>query len=316
MLLGTIGSPVLADDPSALVHQQTQESAAIPADAGSLTREQNPKTGDVTITFDTGVALDQAELGRLVGETQAKNDRLSDTFKQDFEAHKLDIPHNGTDQWVDFDGTLTATPTGISITIPSADVRAEASWWQSIVATVAGVATNLVVRTLCIGLQPEWVIACAAIGAFTGGMVRGTILQGFDGTLKDGKAWANTLISSLALAVGAAAWEAGVNVWARDTLPGILQAIGNAVVNLSRSMANWLGEQWSALVRTTGEAIRDFARYVADAARNFEVVPSNVQPPPPGKPGGPAGELREARMRELQQQLEAAMRQQGAAPTG
>jgi lysophospholipase L1-like esterase len=229
---------------------------------------------DVTITLAVS-GLDPVVLQRVVAETQAKNARLSDTLKQDIDTYALKLPRPDASQWVDFNGTLSATAAGPAVTIPGSELHTDSIWWQKLVAGASGILSGIAARALCVA-GSGMIVACASIGAFIGSFVTGWILQAYDHTLDDPEQWASTVVFSIAAAVGAAAWEAGINAWARDTLPGLIKSIGDGVIAVGRKLGGWLGSAAEGVTKA-GTAIKDFSQYIYKAARDY-VRPSVVTP--------------------------------------
>ncbi|WP_131741945.1 GDSL-type esterase/lipase family protein [Actinomadura roseirufa] len=217
---------------------------------------------DVVFTLEVDSGIDLARLQRIVADEQAKDARLSDTIKQLFQTYQFNPRLDLTKHWQDFDGTLTATSTGVKLTIPGSQVRTEASWWQMVLAAVLGQMVYLASQALCIALAPELVVVCAAVGGFVGGFVAGVITQAFEGEIGSAKSWAGTLLVALLGAVGGSAWEGYVKDWAKNTLPGILKSIGEKSIELFNSLRNWLGALTDKAV-AAGRAIIDIAGFIA-----------------------------------------------------
>lgn len=230
-------------------------------------------------------AIDTATLAALVREINTKNPLLSDTIKEIINAHPIGLPSTSTvENWVDFRGTVTVTADGLRLTVPEVDVNASASVWVHFGAIVAGILAGLAVRALClatftgtgaIALEP----ACAYIGGFMGGFVRGVIIQAVDNTLTDPKQWAVTLVTSMITGFGAGAWEAGINTWARVTLPRLIKTAATALRGLS--LPNWVNP------------LRPFLNRAADVATELaEVLPDVVAETPAPPPSGIGGTLK------------------------
>ncbi|MEW1838404.1 GDSL-type esterase/lipase family protein [Nonomuraea angiospora] len=226
----------------------------------------------VTLELDAS-GYDQDQMREILAETQGRNPRLSDTIREDFQEYTNSMPPGGggdPNDLPDFDGQLSITDTGIAIRIDGGEPLTNASWWAQILAAAAGVLTGLVVRSICIGFFPEAAVMCVSIGNFSGGMTRGIITQAIDGTLKDAKAWANTLAQSIVLAAGGAAWEAGVNRWSKEVLPGHIERLGEALVRLGeRLAAGWATFREGCAA--AGAFLEDIGRNLADAVSRVRV---------------------------------------------
>lgn len=234
---------------------------------------------DVVISLDITVDYTRNELLKAITETQTANAHLSDTIRTQMQAYRVDVPNAGTDSWETFDGTLAATDAGLQVTISGGEARIESTWWTNVLATVVGVMVAIGTRAICLGtllitnpgaglLVP---VLCASIGAFLGSMTRSVILMVVDGKTADAEAWGQALLTAIAVGVGAAAWEAGVNVWAKETLPGLLQGWGQSVKELAGRLPGWLASLRGALV-SVGDKMREMAGY----------LPSLVVSPPSG----------------------------------
>ncbi|WP_327046586.1 GDSL-type esterase/lipase family protein [Microbispora sp. NBC_01189] len=236
---------------------------AASASAGSAERLGNYRvavdepSGDVTIELEAG-GFSSAVMTQLLTETQGRNARLSDTIKADVEANPNGMGGDSVEQWADFDGRLTRTPTGIGVVIAGGVPLTNATFWEGVVAGAVGLLTGIAVRALCLGFMPEAAVFCAVAGAFTGTMVRGMIVQAFDHTLRDPKEWANTMVSAILAGAGAGAWECCVKVWAKDKLPGYITMAGNGI----RKMVDKFWSGWAALREAVSVAV-DFMIEIA-----------------------------------------------------
>ncbi|WP_328362806.1 hypothetical protein OG800_29215 [Streptomyces sp. NBC_00445] len=210
--------------------------------------------GDLTLSYDSGESLDQDVLGLLVAQMNARNARLSDTIREDFQNYDVKTPGDGFTNWVSFDATISATPTGIDFVIPESEVHTEASWWQNIIAVTVGVAMQIFTRALCLGFLPAAAVVCASIGAFVGTVAGRFTVQGFDHQVTDGEAWASTLLYAVAAAAGAALWEAGIGAWAKTKLPELLRRAGEWLKNdLPRHLKGfWSWGKDAAIAAGTG----------------------------------------------------------------
>ncbi|MEV0620600.1 GDSL-type esterase/lipase family protein [Nonomuraea sp. NPDC050404] len=231
-----------------------------------------PAKDSVTLELELG-SYDKEQVSRLLHETQSRNPRISDTARQDFEDNPHTMPGGGAgfDNWVDFNGRLSTTTTGIAITVETGELGTNANLWQNLLATAAGVLMTIALRAICLGFAPEAAVVCVSVGAFFGSMTRTTILQAIDGQLKDPKAWATSLANALALAAGGAAWEAGIGAWARNTLPGHIRRLGEALVELGRKLGSWWNN-FKGYCRTAGEFVREVGAQLGDAVSRIHLM--------------------------------------------
>ncbi|WP_344917870.1 GDSL-type esterase/lipase family protein [Streptosporangium oxazolinicum] len=223
---------------------------------------------DVTISLEAS-GYSAARMLQILAETQSRNARISDTVKQDFEANPNGMGA-GFDDWSNFNGQLGMTPTTVYLTITDGAPLTNAGFWEEVLATVTGLLTGLVLRALCIGFMPEAAVLCVSIGGFFGGLVRGIIIQHFDGTLRDGTAWAKTLVGAILAAAGGAAWEGGVKDFAKDVLPGYIQAAGNTLVRWGETAAGW-GAWFRDGAKAAGRFLWEVAKAVPDAVSKIRV---------------------------------------------
>ncbi|MFC5826177.1 GDSL-type esterase/lipase family protein [Nonomuraea insulae] len=223
-----------------------------------------PAKDSVTLSLDLG-SYDEERVRRLLQETQSRNPRISDTARQDFEDNPHAMPGGGVDfdGWVDFHGQLSATNTGIAITIETGQLGTNANLLQQALATAAGILTGIALRAICLGFAPEAAVLCVSLGGFFGSMTRSIILQAVDDQLNDPKAWAASLVNALAFAAGGAAWEAGIGKWAKTALPGHIKWLGEALVALGQKLGSWWNT-FAAYCRSAGQFVMDVASDIAD----------------------------------------------------
>ena len=241
---------------------------------------------DVTLSYDITGRYDRQELLRSVAEFQQPNTRLSDVIRTQMQAYRVNVPYSGVNVWEPFGGSLSATDSGLQLVIKDVgEARANAGVWYNILATATGVLVGLGTRAVCLGTLlltnpgAAYTVAviCAAIGGFLGGMTRSLILMGADGKLADAKEWGKALINSLVIAFGAALWEAGINIWSREELPGLMSNFGDWVKSTAAKLPGWLSGIRQGLV-TAGEKIREMAGYVRGLIRppanaNLRIMP-------------------------------------------
>ncbi|MGW3955242.1 FG-GAP-like repeat-containing protein [Streptomyces sp. NPDC004752] len=262
--------------PAASAMPATQTAAAglrLAAPAGSVGEFSSAVTGDESVTLYLDASdFDPDRMRQVLDETQNRNPLLSDTFREDFEANSSGTSGGsaGTGNWIDFDGELSMTDTGIAVRIDGSEPLTNASWWADILATAAGALTGLAVRAGCIGFFPEAAVMCVSIGGFVGGLTRGMIIQAIDGTLKDGEAWAKTLAGALITAAGGAAWEGGVKDWSKEVLPAHIERLGAALVRLGEKLAAGWGV-FKAGCTAAGQFLADVGRHLADAVSRVQI---------------------------------------------
>lgn len=242
--------------------------------AAALDGVQITVNEDVTVSLDIKVAYDRAALETAIKETNTANVRLSDTIKQQIQTQVVDGPRTGTQGWVDFNGTISATATGLQLTIPRSEVHTEASWWAGALATAAGVLVGISVRSVCVagltlsGAGLAIAPICAGIGASVGSLTRSFILMDIDGQFTDPKAWGQALLNAILAGAGAAAWDGGINVWARDKLPDLLRTMGNGITALAGRLSGWFSYVGDAMSAAANK-MREMADYIPALARQI-----------------------------------------------
>ncbi|GGM94295.1 hypothetical protein GCM10011609_34720 [Lentzea pudingi] len=237
---------------------------------------------DVVVSLDLQSDYDRAELDRIVTEIQQGHAHLSDTILSQLQTYRVDVPGSSTDDWHQFDGTFSTTPTGLQVVIRGGEVWTNASWWATALASVVGVMVGLGIRMLCVGTlvatNPEAglviPVACAILGAFIGSMTRSMILMVIDGKAADAEEWAKALWTALIAGFGAALWEAGINVWSKETLPGLLTQFGTWVKDTARKLPGYFS------------SIRDGFSVVGDKLKEIgSYLPGLIVLPPTGGGG-------------------------------
>jgi hypothetical protein len=115
---------------------------------------------------------------------------------------------------------------------------------------------------------------CAAIGNFIGVFIRGWMLQAFDGTTGDAGQWGLTIAEALLAASGPTLWEAGINGWSENTLPGIFTSIYNWVINTFVPAVAWLGSTIISGIKAAATFLYNVGAGLANAVRNLSVPTS------------------------------------------
>ncbi len=271
VIMSVVVALLLGLIPTASATRTTAAGPRLAALGGSVGEFSTAVAGDESVTLNLDVSdFDPDRMRQVLDETQNRNPLLSDTFREDFEASGTSGGGAGTGSWIDFDGQLSMTDTGIAVRVDGGEPLTNASWWADILATAAGALTGLVVRAGCIGFFPEAAVMCVSIGGFVGGLTRGMIIQAIDGTLKDGEAWAKTLAGALITAAGGAAWEAGVKDWAKEVLPAHIERLGAALVRLGEKLAAGWGV-FKEGCTAAGQFLAEVGRHLADAVSRVRI---------------------------------------------
>ncbi|MFG2949838.1 fibronectin type III domain-containing protein [Streptomyces adustus] len=225
--------------------------------------------GDLTFTLDTGTAYDPQALQRQLDEDGSQN-LLSDRIRQVIDQDLGDINDDMT--WVDFDGVVsTAGDTGLSLTVPAADVQTAQTWRQTFLAMAAGYLTSLSTTAVCFLGLPEAALTCPVIGRFTGGLVSGLTTQYFNGELKDSKAYAKTFVNALR-SVLMGSLRDRLFGWLKRQYPTQLGLIAGSIKAQFSSWAQAAGG-WIA------EVLRDIADLLPDGIDEWGPPPTTTDTP-------------------------------------
>ncbi|MGW6007779.1 FG-GAP-like repeat-containing protein [Streptomyces sp. NPDC055210] len=246
---------------------RSTQSATGPLNTSTVTEAD----GDLTFTLDPGVPYDRTLMQQNLDRAQNENPRLSDTIKQQFEKYPVGISGESTSKWSDFDGTLSMTSsyTGLSLTIVASDVQTSETWLQWAFAQAMGYLTNYLTVLGCLAVFPELVVACPSAGGFTGGLVRGLVIQYFDGTLGEPIALARTFLGALKGALWAYARGSFLQ-WMEREFPGLLSALGDAL------KANaWAWAQRAAA--WVADVLRDMAEMLPDGIAEWGPPPAAAE---------------------------------------
>jgi hypothetical protein len=284
-LVITIASVVVATlvaglaTPAAAAPSRVTSPAGTQVSLGSLgnltVKGADDDSEDVTFTLDLGASFDAARVREVVQEVNRKGSGPGAVFQAETEAVTTVPTYSGSDSWPEFDGTLAVTSTGLSLTVTKPEIHTDAGWLAQILATSAGVLVWVTSRALClagmiaIGTPAVTAVAkpvCAFTGTFLGSLTRGGILLAVDGRSLDAKAWAQLIVQGLIAASGSAAWELGINKWAENVLPGLIQELGRSIVQLGQRLGGWFRSFVDAVVRA-GNRTSEFAEDVELAAR-------------------------------------------------
>jgi lysophospholipase L1-like esterase len=196
---------------------------------------------------------------------------LSDAIKTQLTAYPLDPPLTtpSIENWVDFDGTLSVTSTGLQLELLTPDVHTEISWWLRAIAAAVGVIAQLAIRVMCyaffnVGAALAGPV-CAALAAFSGTMVYQVITIFVDHKQGDPQQWAAALALSTVAAVGAAAWESGLNTFAQENMRPLFQRFQRTVAQLARDAASWAGQAVVDAVTWLADRLTAFADLIGPA---------------------------------------------------
>ncbi|MFJ6573659.1 FG-GAP-like repeat-containing protein [Streptomyces sp. NPDC091292] len=222
--------------------------------------------GSITLTLDPGIRFDPQLMRELLDESNNRHPLLSDTIREEFEKHPVDLAEEGEAKWVDFDGTVSiAGETALSLTVPASDVGTTETWKQYFFAMAVGWLTNAAVTAACFVFFPELAVACPTLGGFSGGLLNGLVTQYFDGTLKDPKAIAKTFLGALKGALWAGAKTSFIR-WLQNAFPDTARAVSYAIrdqpLAWARGAAGWVAD-----------VLRDIADLLPDGIAEWGLPP-------------------------------------------
>ncbi|MET9359733.1 fibronectin type III domain-containing protein [Streptomyces sp. NPDC006632] len=269
LLAGTAG-PAAAAAPARPAAQGSAQDAlsGVGLARSSLVTQAN---GDLTVTLDTGTPYDPQVMQRQFDE-EGHQGRLSDTIRQAVDEDLGGINDDDT-HWVDFDGTVSMVGnTGLSLTVPAAEVRTAESWKQYFFAMAAGYLAKYLTTAGCFWALPEAALMCPVIGRFTGSLIRGLTTQYFNHELSDPKAIAKTFLNALKAAVWPTARDRLI-AWLKREFPGVLSLIAGSVKAQLSSWAEAAGG-WIA------EVLRDMADMLPDGIAEWGPPPTTTDTPP------------------------------------
>ncbi len=218
----------------------------------------NEKT--VQIDYPLDGDLDRRRLQQAVNEFNAQGPRLSDTIRDAINGGVLGKPLNAApDPWIDFNGTLSVTDTGLRLSIPRGEVNAAISWWGRIIAQSVGLLSLVAIRTTCYAFFNVGSAlagpACASLASFSGAMIYQGIVIFVDGKQADPAQWGQALAGAMVAALGSAAWEGGINKFAKESMRPLYQRFSTWVIETAGRIR---GEAGEALTRM-GNSLRGMA---------------------------------------------------------
>ena len=198
---------------------------------------QADTSGDLVFTLDTGLNVDNATMQGLIEQAQTKNSELSKTIAREAQEFSLGWDDNVV-QAPAFNGALSVTPdgTGVSLTIPAAQVQTSAAWQKSTFAYATAWLAGLVVDARCSAAVPASAVVCGSVAGLYSTLVRGLFTQYFNGTPGD----SGTYVAGFLGALKKSVWgvnQAAVLQWTGDTLDGVVTATQNALKAQSWSWA-------------------------------------------------------------------------------
>ncbi|MFF3504952.1 FG-GAP-like repeat-containing protein [Streptomyces sp. NPDC003247] len=243
----------------------------VPESAGSFAASVvTADDGSLTFTLDAGTVYDPVVMQKKLDQAEAENPLLSDTIRSHIEQYPVGIPGESGSRWADFDGTLSMTAgyTGLSLTIPASDVQTSETWLQWAFAMAMGWLAGSQTETACLGLFPEFVVACPAVAGFTGALVKGLLIQYFDHTLGDPEALTKTFLDALKGAMWGYA-RGSFGKWMEERYPGLIKAISDSLKTIAWSVARDAAH-WVA------EVLRDMADLLPDGIIEWGPPPTNA----------------------------------------
>lgn len=225
-----------------------------------LVEEGNHVTIELDLTGDLKADL----LRDWVEQIDRSHPLLSDTIKENLQTYRLEPPITVSDDsdWVDFDGTLSVTDTGLAVDLVGPDVHTSASWWVRVIAAGVSLLAAVGLRLLCYGFFNVGAAlagpVCGALYGFFGVFIYQVIILFVDGHQGEWQAWAKALAYAIVAALGAAAWESGVNKFAKEQMRPLMLQFAEKL----RSLAG----QAERYVKILGGVIRQIATGTADMA--------------------------------------------------
>ncbi len=217
------------------------------ADAAIAAPQVSEDDSSLQIDLDMDGDYDTSLLQQWVNQIDGQSARLSDAIRTDFDAYRLGVPLNEIpDPWVDFDGSVTVTDTGLRLTIPKNEVSTQITWWLRMIAQAVGILSALAVRISCYAFFSVGAAlagpVCAALGGFTGTMIYQAFVIFVDGKQTDPGEWAKALAAATAVALGATAWEKGLNKFAKEQMRPLYEKFSTWVGNMATTMKSWAGQ--------------------------------------------------------------------------
>jgi len=232
--------------------------------SGLLVSAQIAHAGTSDLVFTVSASdfgLDPSVMAEVVPEFQSEI-TAAGGLGQAIEQETAEYPVIGTtvdtSAFAYVNGTLALSPDGSSlvITIPGAEVQANASPWASFGAWVAGGILGYAARMLCIGGliasgvgAATYPLVCTPLGGAVAGFFQGIIVHAIDKDLKTPKAWADILLKTLGGAIAGGVWEKYFSPWAKANLAGYFKKAGTWLIN----NVPWLNARFGSAAGTAAE---------------------------------------------------------------
>jgi len=225
---------------------------------------------DFTLTLNASdLGLDPAVMAQAVPEIQSEI-TAAGGLGDDIQQAAADYPLVGmtpgdTSALANLQGTLALTSdgTGVTLTVPSAEVQATVGWWASIGAWLVASLAGYAIRMLCIGgmtylgFVAAVPLVCTPLGGAATGFIQAMIVHGIDQDLGTAKAWLDILLKTLGGAILGGAWEKWFSPWAKKYLPIAFKNIGTWLAAKAPGIASRFGS-------TVGTAVQDVAEISAE----------------------------------------------------
>jgi lysophospholipase L1-like esterase len=222
----------------------------------------------VTLTMNLGV-FDVVQLRNWVREIKVAYPILSDALKNDLRTYRLDPPIlTGEKDWVDFDGDLTVTSTGLTLDMSGPDIRAAASWWVRAIAGGVSMMAALGLRVLCYGFFNVGAALagpiCGALYGFFGSFLYNVIILFVDGQQGDWKAWGKALAWGIVGAVGPTIWESGLNKFAKEQMRPLMLEFAKKLKDLATAVKKFV-KTLGAVISQVADGTVGLANFLPDA---------------------------------------------------
>ncbi|WP_433832346.1 FG-GAP-like repeat-containing protein [Actinoplanes sp. CA-015351] len=239
--------------------------------------------GDLVLTLNASdMGLDPAVLRQVVPQIQAEirqDGGLGASIKQDLREQAAGGAGFDIAAVPDFGGSLTLTPdgTGMTITVPAAEVQAT-SWWVQLAALVIGGLAGYGLRVLCIGALTNSGVGAATIplictpmqGAVTG-FVSGVVVHAFAGDLRSSGAWVDIIIRTVVGFAFGFAWEKYAAGFAKNYLPGGLRDIGDWILIKVPALQSVFGVPFAVAAQEAAELAIEMEDLLGWEMRSWDV---------------------------------------------
>ena len=198
---------------------------------------QSDTGGNLVFTLDTGLSVDNSTMEGLIQRAQDKNSELSKTILREAQEFSLGWDDNVV-QAPAFNGALSITPdgTGVSLTIPAAQVQTSAAWQKSTFAYATAWLAGLVVNARCAAVVPASAVVCGSIAGLFSTLIRGLYTQYFNGTPGASGTYVAGFLSALKKSVWGAE-QAAVLQWTGGSFGAIVTATQSALKTQTSSSA-------------------------------------------------------------------------------